>query len=85
MIYEIEFSKSVLKALKKISTQDQVRILRSVQNLKHNPRKGSVRSMVGSTAWRLRVGEYRVIYDINDSTLSILVLKVGHRREVYKR
>ena len=85
MIYEIEFVKSAKKALKKINSKDQIRILKSIYTLQKDPRKGNVRPMVGLTAWRLRVGDYRVVYDIYDNKLLIILLKIAHRREVYKK
>ena len=84
MTYKIEFTKTAQKELKKQSVQIQKRLLLAIIRLSANPKKGSVRPMIGVSSWRLRVGSYRVIYDINDNTLVILIIKVGHRRDVYK-
>ncbi len=84
MTYEVRFVRSAQKELKKLDSKEQVRLLKSIQKLSLHPKKGDVRPMVGSTAWRLRVGSYRVIYDINDQVLLVLILKVGHRKDVYR-
>jgi mRNA interferase RelE/StbE len=85
MTYKVELTKKSLKELKKISKVDQVRILRAVDKLSNNPRqKPNTRQMTGSTAWRLRVGNYRVIYDIHDREVRVLVIRVRHRRDVYR-
>ena len=83
--YEIELSKSSLKELKKIATKSQIRILKSIHQLGNNPRKGAVRPMVGSTSWRLRVGNYRVVYDIKDTKLTVLIIRIRHRKDVYRK
>lgn len=59
--------------------------MRAILGLASNPRSGNVRPMVGMTAWRLRVGEYRVIYDISDKKLTVLVLKIGARKDIYRK
>lgn len=85
MTYEVKYAKSAQKELKKLPKQIQVRILKAIIGLAKNPRKGNVRPMIGSTAWRLRVGDYRVMYDIQDNEIVILILRIAHRKEVYKR
>lgn len=82
--YEVRFTHSAQKELKKLSKDGQVRVLKAVKTLSQDPTKGDVRPMVGSTAWRLRVGQYRVIYDINKKEIVVLVLKIGHRKDVYR-
>lgn len=84
MTYEVEFKKSARKELGKLPKQIQLRLLKSIVALSEDPRRGGVRPMVGSTAWRLRVGDYRVIYDIGDTKLIILVLKIGARKDIYR-
>lgn len=85
MIYGVEFTKSAAKELSKLQPQLSIRILRALNTLRRDPRKGSVRPMVGSTSWRLRVGDYRIIYDILDRKLVVLVLRIRHRRDAYKK
>jgi len=82
--YEVRFTRSAQKELKKLGKDGQLRVLKAIKALSKNPKKGDVRPMVGSTAWRLRVGDYRIIYDINNKEIVILILKVGHRKDVYR-
>lgn len=84
MTYAIRFTRSAQKELKKLDSKQQIRLLEAIQTLGKYPKKGDVRPMVGSTAWRLRVGNYRVIYDIKDHEVTVLILKVGHRKDVYR-
>lgn len=85
MIYEVKFTKSANKELRKLPEPISTGLIKAIYRLSADPRKGPVRPMVGSTSWRLRVGDYRVIYDISDSALTILILKAKHRKDIYKR
>lgn len=84
MTYEIEFSAKASKELQKLPHQARKQVAQAINKLAANPRKGSVRPMVGVSSWRLRSGDYRVVYDIHDHRLLVLVIKIGHRRDVYK-
>ena len=83
--YAVKYAKSALKELKKIDRKQQVKIIRVIQKLGENPRAGNVRPMVGVSSWRLRVGDYRVIYDILDRELVVQIIRVCHRRGVYRK
>ena len=85
-MYQITFSKSaekeVLDLPKKIGTQ----ILAKIDSLAINPRPSGCKKIVGSlNSYRIRIGDYRVLYTIEDDQLIVDVVKVGHRREAYKR
>lgn len=82
--YEVEFKRSALKELKKLPKEITLRISKAIDKLSLNPRAGNVRPMIGSTSWRLKAGDYRVIYDINDNKLVILVIRIRHRKDVYR-
>lgn len=82
--YEIEFTKSAQKELSRLTPKTRIRVAKAIYRLADNPRIGNTRSMVGVSSWRLRVGYYRVVYDISDQKLVILVVRVRHRREIYK-
>lgn len=82
--YEIEFVKSAQKELSKLPQHISLRIAKAIYKLSVDPRKGNVRPMVGSTSWRLRVGDYRVVYDIVDKRLTVLVIRIRHRKDVYR-
>jgi mRNA interferase RelE/StbE len=84
MTYVVEFTKSAQKELKKLPKSVGIRIAKAILKLSENPRVGKVRPMVGVKSWRLKVGDYRVIYDISDDILTVLVIRVRHRKDVYK-
>jgi len=60
------------------------RILARLAALEVNPRPADVKKLKGRAAWRIRAGDYRVIYEIHDRVLQIIVITVGHRREIYR-
>jgi len=82
--FKIEFAAKAEKELQKLPAQTAKRITKAIAKLAVNPRLGPVRPMVGISSWRLRVGDYRVIYDIQDGHLVVLVVRVRHRRDVYR-
>lgn len=89
MVWEIRFEESVKKELKKIDRKSAERIvlfLRDRISTSKNPRNfgESLKGSKFGEFWKYRVGDYRIIADIQDSVFLILVLKVGHRREVYR-
>jgi len=83
--FTISYKPSAAKAFAKIHPQDQRRIKDAIESLAENPRPpGGIQLTGGDGEWRIRVGDYRIIYDIEDQYLVILVLRIGHRREVYR-
>ena len=84
MKYKIFIEKSALKNLSKIPLQDQSRVINSIQNLSKNPRPPGNKKLSGRNAWRIRVGNYRVIYEIHDDRLIILVISIDHRKDIYR-
>ena len=81
--YRIDFKPSAEKSLAKLPADLQKRIVRAVELLADNPRPHGVAKMEGDdNLWRIRVGDFRVVYEIHDSVLLVMVLRVGHRREV---
>ncbi len=85
MIYEIKIKKSAQKSLAKIRRDYQENIINTIRGLSNNPRPEGCKKLSGRDAWRIRIGQYRTIYEIYDSELLIMVVKIGHRREVYKQ
>ena len=86
MKYRIEFKKSAAKVLKKLPKQDRRRIRDKIDNFAENLPDPITTKMKGDNPFhRVRVGDYRIIYEIQEDTLVILVLKMGHRKEVYRR
>jgi mRNA interferase RelE/StbE len=85
MSYHIEFAKPAAKQLKALSLQEQQRIKSKIDALVDSPRPDGVVKLSGEdNLYRIRVGDYRIIYSIQDNQLLILVLKIGHRRDVYQ-
>jgi len=83
--YEIEISRTAEKQLGKLAEEDQLRVVRAVMALANQPRPRGARKLTGfDEVFRIRVGRYRVLYTVSDTRLVILVLKIGHRRDVYR-
>jgi len=85
MTYQIEYQASAAKALSKLPKSTSLAIEKAVNNLATNPRPAGATKLTGHNEWRIRVGDYRVIYTINDNQLVVLVVKVGHRSQIYRR
>jgi mRNA interferase RelE/StbE len=82
--WTVKIERDAEKALEKLDAQMQRRILGRLRQLEANPRGQGCIKLAGSQKWRTRVGDYRIIYDIQDSVLVVIVIKIGHRREVYR-
>ncbi len=83
--YQVNWRRSTKKDLRRISPPEVAKIVETVQTLCDEPRPLGCKKMVGSEcAYRLRVGDYRIIYEVYDDTIIIEVIKVGHRKDVYR-
>ena len=83
--YTIRFDRQVKKDFRSIPVQDIRRIKSAIQNLSNNPRPDGCTKLKGSNDYyRIRVGNYRIVDSIEDKILSILVVRVGHRRDIYR-
>lgn len=83
--YRLEVSATAEKQIRKLNKADQIRVLRAIQNLAKEPRPPGTRKLRGyEDVYRIRVGTYRILYSIESGRLLIIVLKVGHRRDVYR-
>ncbi len=83
--YKIFFKCSVAKDLEHIPKKDLIRILQRIESLGHNPRPVGCEKLAGYERYRIRQGNYRIIYSIKDQELSVWIVKIGHRREVYRK
>ncbi len=83
--FRVEFAASVRKDFRTIPKQDAARILKRIEGLSGNPRPPDSKKLSGDDALRIRVGVYRVIYEIRNDVLIVLILRVGHRKDVYRR
>ena len=83
--YELAFRRSVVKDLKAIPKRDVARILERIRRLASDPRPPGCEKLSGMERYRIRQGAYRILYEIEDNTLTVTVVKVAHRREMYRR
>jgi mRNA interferase RelE/StbE len=83
--YSLAFKKSVAKDLRKFPRKDVKRILECIERLREYPRSEGCIKLSGQERYRVRIGVYRIIYEIQDSRLIILIVKVAHRSSVYKK
>jgi len=81
--YRIEIKRSAVKELKKYPSKDLKRILGKIGKLSDNPRPPDSKKLTGDEKYRIRYGNYRILYSIEDNILIVYVVKVGHRREIY--
>ena len=85
MKYRIELQRSAAKALKKIPKPDQKRISMAIDNLAENLPSPDTTKMKGNNPFhRIRVGDYRIVYEIQDDILLILIIKIAHRKDIYR-
>lgn len=82
--YSVEILRSAQRQLAKVDRQSRPRIVVAIRALTSDPRPAGSKKLSGRSAWRIRVGAYRVIYEIHDERLLILVVTIEHRREVYR-
>ena len=82
--YRLEFKPSVKKDLRAIPNHDVERLLRAIGNLAKQPHPPGSRKLTGREAWRLRLGKYRIIYTVEEERVTIVIVKVGHRGNVYR-
>jgi mRNA interferase RelE/StbE len=82
--YEIFFRESVYKDFRKILKKDLQKILSKIQKLSLDPKPSGSEKLTGQELFRIRQGNYRIIYSVQDNQLTIWVIKVGHRKEIYR-
>jgi mRNA interferase RelE/StbE len=82
--YEIFFRESVWKELKKVVKVDLKKILPRIEQLGTDPRPMGCEKLTGHELYRIRQGNYRIVYSIQDNELTVWVVKVGHRKEIYR-
>ena len=85
MSYDLVIEKSAKKKLAKIPHPHRDRIIAAIRTLSITPRPSGVKKLSGRDAWRIRIRNYRVIYEIYDDKLVILVVEIGDRKEIYRR
>ena len=83
-MYQVVIEKQVQKQLTKIRSADYNKVVEALKDLANNPRPHGYKKLKGRAGYRMRIGDYRIIYNINDNILTVFVLTVGNRRDVYK-
>lgn len=83
-MYEIQYKKKAIKALTKINDPYYTNIIEAIDNLAENPRPHGYKKLTGRDGYRIRVGTYRIIYEIIDTQLIIEIVNLGSRGEIYE-
>jgi mRNA interferase RelE/StbE len=82
--YEVELSEIAKRDLARLETRVQDRVRLAFRVLEANPRPPLARKLKGQKGYRVRVGDYRIIYEVFDNRIVVVVVRIGHRREIYK-
>lgn len=83
--YSILLTRSAAKELESVPTKDRLRIVTKIGTLADNPRPLGVDKLSADDKYRIRQGDYRILYEIADAVLTVTVVRIGNRREVYRR
>jgi mRNA interferase RelE/StbE len=84
-VYEVYLERAVERVLIGLSAEDFHRVVGHIKALAENPRPSGCRKLTGSKRdWRIRIGDYRVIYEIDEEAKAVRVMRVRHRREAYR-
>jgi mRNA interferase RelE/StbE len=82
--YELFIEKRAKKDLATLPQAHRDRIISAIRDLSEDARPMGSRKLIGRDAWRIRVGDYRIIYEVHDKSLVIIVVSIGHRRDIYR-
>jgi mRNA interferase RelE/StbE len=82
--YSLSILRRAQKELAQISRGDYERVVEAIRDLADSPRPVGCRKLTSREGWRIRIGDFRVIYEVDDAQRSVTVLHVGHRRDVYR-
>jgi mRNA interferase RelE/StbE len=82
--YKVYFREAVEKDFTAVPKKDLVKILRRIDALSKNPRPLGCEKLTGQERYRVRQGRYRIVYSIQDEVLTVWIVKVGHRKDVYR-
>lgn len=83
-MYAVELVPSAARTLSKLEAAVRRRIVRRIDRLRQDPRRDAVKLRGAEDIWRARVGDYRILYRVEDDRLVVLVISIGHRRDVYR-
>jgi mRNA interferase RelE/StbE len=83
--YKVEFASAVLRNLEKLPSKISHKLVEVAESLGETPYPIGTKKMIGNEGlWRIRVGDYRIVYKVEGHRLVVLIVKIGHRREVYR-
>jgi len=82
--YSLEIKRSAAKELAQLPAKDRGRVIARIQALAEDPRPVGAEKLSGQERYRVRQGDYRILYEIEDAVLRIMVVKIGHRRDIYR-
>lgn len=82
--YKLEIKKSAAKEIERLPSKDMKAVLEKIESLSDNPRPHDCKKLSAQEKYRVRCGSYRILYSIEDNILIVFVVKVGHRKDVYR-
>jgi len=83
-MYKIELRRKAQRSLDKLPKDDFNAVIEVVKDLGNTPRPKGVEKIKTAGLWRIRQGDYRIVYSIDDSEKTVIILRIGHRREIYR-
>lgn len=84
MTYKIKIYRKAQKQLAKLPADDYKKVKQAILSLADNPRPSGVKKLKGLSGFRIRKGDYRIIYEIYDDEITITVINIGHRKDIYR-
>ncbi len=84
MTYKLSISRKAQKQLARLPANDYKKVKQTILDLANNPRPSGSKNLKGRDGWRVRQGNYRIIYEIEDTQLIVTVLEVGDRKDIYR-
>ncbi|MFE7844019.1 type II toxin-antitoxin system RelE/ParE family toxin [Microbacterium sp. NPDC057407] len=85
MIYHVQILPVAVREIRKLPPEAKRRVQAAIELLAENPRPPAAKKLTARPEWRVRTGDYRVLYRIEDDILTIVVVRAGHRRDIYER
>ena len=84
MSYSLFILPRAQREMASLNARDRERVKEGILQLREDPRPANCKKLTGREGWRIRIGDYRVVYEVDDSSRSVTILDIGHRREVYR-
>jgi len=83
-VYRVELRRLAQRALEKLPKSDFQAVIEAIKGLAQNPRPRGIEKVKSTGLWRIRQGDYRIVYAIDDTAQVVTIVRVGHRREIYR-